>query len=131
MKITREADYAIRILYIIKNESGVVSAREISEKTGVSLRFSLKILAKLSEAGFVDSKKGAQGGYFLKKNADEISLRDIIENIDGPIAISHCMTEDFCCTRVDDKSTCSFRKVFCTVSSKIREELGGLKLSQF
>lgn len=131
MKITREADYAIRILYIIKNETGVISAREISEKTGVSLRFSLKILSKLSEAGFVDSKKGAQGGYFLKKSADEISLADIIQNIDGPIAISHCMEEDFCCTRVSDKSECSFRKVFCTVSSKIKNELSTLKLSQF
>ena len=131
MKITREADYAIRILYIIKNESGVVSAREISEKTGVSLRFSLKFLAKLSEAGFVDSKKGAQGGHFLKKPAEDISLANIIENIDGPIAISHCMEDDFCCTRVSDKSECSFRKVFCAVSGKIRNELSSMKLSQF
>ncbi|MBR4878351.1 MAG: Rrf2 family transcriptional regulator [Clostridia bacterium] len=131
MKITREADYAIRILYIIKSETGVVSAREISEKAGVSLRFSLKILAKLSEAGFVDSKKGAQGGYFLNKAPEEISLANIVESIDGRIAVSHCMEDDFCCTRVADKETCSFRKVFCTVSSKIRNELDALKLSDF
>ena len=131
MKITREADYAIRILYIIKNETGVISAREISEKTGVSLRFSLKILSKLSESGFVDSKKGAQGGYFLKKPAEEITLSDIVESIDGPIAISHCMEDDFCCTRVADKETCSFRKVFCTVSRKIKNEIDALRLSDF
>lgn len=131
MKITREADYAIRILYIINKAGGVISAREISVQAGVSLRFSLKILSKLSEAGMVDSKKGAQGGYFLKKSPDGISLADVIECIDGPIYISQCLTDGFCCTRVEDTSTCAFRKVFDTVSVKIKRELDDVKISQF
>lgn len=131
MKITREADYAIRILCILKNTDGVISARDISEKAGVSLRFSLKILSKLTLSDLVDSKKGSLGGYFLKKNPSEISFADIIQCIDGDIAISHCLADGFCCTRVSDKSTCDYRKIFDELSEKIRKELDSVKLSQF
>ena len=131
MKITREADYAVRILYTIMNSDAVISAREVSEQSGVSLRFTLKILSKLGGNDMVDSKKGAQGGYFLKKSADDISLEDIVECIDGPINITHCLEDGVDCTRVADKCSCDFRKVFEHVSQKIREELAAVKLSQF
>lgn len=131
MKITREADYALRILYTIKNSTQIISAREVSVESGVSLRFTLKILSKLGANAMVDSKKGAQGGYFLKKSPDTISLEDIVECIDGPINISHCLEEGVGCTRISDKCSCDFRKVFEHVSLKIRQELAAVKLSQF
>ena len=90
MKITREADYAVRIVYALMQAQGVMPASEISERTGVTLRFALKILRKLAAAGIVASQKGAQGGYRLLADPAQLSLAQIIECIDGPFEISHC-----------------------------------------
>ncbi|MDR2909296.1 MAG: Rrf2 family transcriptional regulator, partial [Oscillospiraceae bacterium] len=61
MRITLEADYAIRIIDTLARQGVRVEARTIAEKSQVTLRFSLKILRKLVAAGLVKSFKGAQG----------------------------------------------------------------------
>ena len=131
MKITREADYVVRIVYVLMCSPGVVPASEISEKTGVTLRFALKILRKLSAQGIVTAQKGAAGGYRLLRSPDELSLAQIIECIDGPFEISHCLNGEFDCTRVANKETCRFRQIFDEVSTKLRTELDQIKMTSF
>ena len=123
MRITQEADYAIRITYYLSQVKYKTGAKDISEKTGVTLRFALKILRKLIMADIAVSFKGVKGGYMLKKSLGEISIGEIIEIIDGPIAINHCLNNEFDCTRVQDKKDCNFHKVFQTINSKIRSDL--------
>jgi Rrf2 family protein len=91
MRITQEADYALRIILLLSNSESVVSAKTISDNVSVPLRFTLKILSKLVGGGLVQSYKGAKGGYELKRPAGEISLLDVIEAIDGKIAINRCL----------------------------------------
>lgn len=131
MKITREADYAVRIAYILMQAKAVVPASEIAERTGVTLRFTLKILRKLSAAGIVASQKGATGGYRLVSNPEELSLAQIIECIDGPFELSHCLSPDCDCTRVKDKETCAFRKVYDQVGRTLHRELDQIKMTSF
>ena len=131
MKITREADYAVRIVYVLMQEQRVMPASEISERTGVTLRFALKILRKLAGAGIVASQKGAAGGYRLLCDPAQLSLAQIIECIDGPFEISHCLHGGFDCTHVPDKESCCFRQVFDQVSTKLRAELDQIKMSSF
>ena len=67
----------------------------------------------------------------IRAMSDE-ELADVVANGVGCVLKApHCMEDDFCCTRVADKETCSFRKVFCTVSRKIKNELDSLRLSDF
>ena len=63
MHITLETDYAVRIVYFLAQSGERVDAGRIAEETGVTLRFSLKILRKLVSGGVVMSYKGAKGGY--------------------------------------------------------------------
>ena len=128
MKITREADYAVRVVYTIMRRGGRISAREISEQSGVTQRFALKILHKLTAAGIVCSHKGVNG---LARNPAELSLGEIIECIDGSFEISHCLSEGFDCTRVADKQTCQFRRIFDQASRSLRDQLYAIKMSQF
>ena len=65
MHITLESDYAVRIVYCLAQNGGRMEAAAIAEQTGVTLRFSLKILRKLVAGGLVKSYKGAGGGYEL------------------------------------------------------------------
>lgn len=131
MRITHEADYAVRITYVLACEKRMIPARELSEKSGVTLRFALKILRKLAADGIVLSHKGACGGYELAVDPAQLSLGRLIECIDGPLEISHCLNEGFDCTRVKDKRICRFRSVFSEISQDLQQRLNSVHLSDF
>lgn len=131
MRITHEADYAIRIMYCLAVHGSRISAKQIADESGVPLRFALKILRRLTQGGMTLSYKGVSGGYELAKPAAEISLGAIIEEIDGPIEINHCLNESFDCTHVKQKNTCTFHRIFSTINQDIRCRLYELSLQQF
>ena len=98
MRITQESDYALRILTALAEHDSVIDANSLSEETSVTIRFTLKILNKLVKHGFVSSFKGVRGGYKLKKSTEEITLRSVIELIDGPIVIVRCLESSETCS---------------------------------
>ena len=131
MLITHEADYAIRIMYCLAERNQTISAKQISDDSGVPSRFALKILRRLTQAGLTESFKGVSGGYQLARAADQISLGEIIEVIDGPIEINHCLSSEFDCSRVQQKNKCTFHRLFSAINQDIRSKLYDLPLSQF
>jgi len=131
MRITLEADYAVRIVYALMENGGTISARNIAETSGITLRFALKILRKLSQGGIVDSTKGAAGGYRLDIDPDALPLGRIIECIDGPFGITHCMEDDFDCTRVEHKAICQFHHTFSEITEKIRDAFYSVKMGDY
>ena len=78
MYITLEADYAVRIVDCLARNAIRMDAKTLAAHTGVTLRFSLKILRKLVAEGIIRSYKGTQGGYELAIPAQEISLGRVI-----------------------------------------------------
>ena len=132
LRITHEADYAVRIVYVLMQAEGsTVAASKVAESSGVTLRFTLKILRKLAGSGIVASQKGANGGYGLAMDPEEISLGLIIESIDGPFELNHCLSDDFDCTRVKDKKFCQFHHIFDRVNAKLKDELYSIKMNTF
>lgn len=132
VRITHEADYAIRVAHCLACSKDKISAKQISEFTGVTLRFALKILRKMIKADIVKSFKGVSGGYMLNRSPADISFGEIIEAIDGPIAINHCLTAEFDCTRVAvQKKQCNFREVFASINQQLRDELYSITLDRF
>lgn len=99
MKITQEADYGLRVvLYLSKLEQGAkIDAATISEHEGLPLRFLLKLLRKLIASGIIKSFRGVNGGYSLNKLPEEITLKDVIESINGPIYVNRCMIDPAYC----------------------------------
>lgn len=130
MHITLEADYAIRIVQVLAQSQKRLDAKTISEMTGVTLRFSLKILRKLVAAGIVKSFKGTQGGYEIGRALDEISLGEVIETIEGRYTLNRCVTGEYICTRKKDKS-CQLQKIFREISEEVRTKLYSYKFSDF
>ena len=132
MRITHEADYAVRIVYVLmQSDEHCVAASKLAEGSGVTLRFTLKILRKLAGSGIVTAQKGANGGYALAMDPAEISLGLIIESIDGPFELNHCLSDDFDCTRVKDKKFCQFHHIFDSLNAKLKAELYGIKMNTF
>lgn len=123
MHITLEADYAVRIVNSLAKNKVRMDAKTLSAATGVTLRFSLKILRKLVAQGVVRSYKGTQGGYELAKPAQDISLGEVVEVVEGPITISRCVGEgEFHCTR-GDEDACRFNQVYTDIAAMVRERL--------
>ena len=129
MRITLESDYALRIVSMLANAEGRLDANTIAEKTSVSLRFALKILNKLTIGGIVASFKGAKGGYMLKKAPQEISLKDVIELIDGPIAIARCLESSETCSMISDKTACIYHHIFDKISLELSAKLKGITIA--
>lgn len=127
MHITLEADYAVRITGCLAAAEERLDASRIAEKTGVSLRFALKILRKLVASDIVISYKGAQGGYELAKPPAEITLRDVIDSIEGNYCLSRCLKDDgeFVCTQSENEVSpcCVYQKVFAEISQLVNEKL--------
>lgn len=129
MRITLESDYALRILSALALHDEKIDAKTLSDEISVTQRFTLKILHKLVQKDFVKSYKGVQGGYKLNVSPDEITLKDVIELIDGPIAISRCLESNESCSLNPDKTACIYHHIFDTISLDVSRKLAGITIS--
>jgi Rrf2 family protein len=99
MKITQEADYGLRVvLFLCKLGYGEkIEAKAISSQENIPIRFLLKLLRKLTMGNIIKSYRGIHGGYSINKQPEDITLREVIECIDGPICVNRCIyNPDFC-----------------------------------
>lgn len=124
MRVTQEADYAIRICLILDKLGDKTGAAQIADIACITPKIALKVLRKLSEAGIVRSYKGAQGGYELVRNGDELKVIEIIELIDGPVRISKCLDCEHECSRNPCKTDCKMHIAFGVINEKLIENLG-------
>lgn len=129
MRITLESDYALRIISVLAESNQVVDANTIAERTSVTQRFALKILHKLVQGNLVSSYKGVNGGYRLKKNPEEITLKDVIELIDGPIAIVRCLGNGEECSMNSDKTACIYHHIFDEISFELSIKLKNITIA--
>ncbi len=130
MHITSETDYAVRIVHCLAEQQKRLDAKYISDNTGVTLRFSLKILRKLVADGIIISYKGTKGGYELAKSPDQISVADVIETVEGRYSLSRCLREtNYPCSRNTDCGMCKFRAVYADISDIVQTKLESIKFS--
>ncbi len=129
MRITLESDYALRILTELASCEKITDAKTLSENTSVTIRFTLKILHKLVQGDFVSSFKGASGGYMIKRKPEKITLKSVIELIDGPIVIARCVESGESCSLNRDKSSCIYHHIFDTISLDVAKKLSSITIA--
>lgn len=122
MFITLETDYAVRIVAELCRAKVKLDAKTISDRASVTLRFALKILRKLVAAGIVKSFKGTQGGYQINIDPRNITLRMVVEAIEGTYCFSRCLAPDGICNR-DMSGKCAYQKAFCDITLAVRNKL--------
>jgi Rrf2 family protein len=87
MRVSAKADYAVRAaVELAAAGRGPVKGDRIAEAQGIPLKFLENILAELRHAGYVQSQRGAEGGYWLARAPEEITVADLIRAVDGPLA---------------------------------------------
>jgi len=121
MYLTREADYAVRcVLFLSRDADRTASAAEISQAALVSRGFLAKILQRLAKRGIVRSTKGATGGFALSRPPEEISVLDVIEALQGPVAINVCAVDKKAC---DLAGACAVHPIWLELRQGIEERL--------
>lgn len=132
LSLTRKADYAVVALADLAHRGdSIASARELAQSTQVPLPVLTNILHQLLHCGLVVSVMGSKGGYSLARRADEISLAEIIDAIEGPFKLTACCGEagdgeDGVCELVDD---CRIKEPVRRVHERLRDFLGAVTLA--
>lgn len=127
MKLSAKARYAVRILLdlAIHDGLGPVRTADISERTGVSVRFIEQILKPLKQANLVQSTRGASGGYVLSEKPEDISLARIIRIIEGNLCLTQCCENPKTCHR---SPTCRSHRAWVRVTQVMEAELEGITI---
>jgi Rrf2 family protein len=129
MQITRQADYALRaILYLAQLEPNQRAATsQIAEEQHIPPSFLAKIISQLSIAGLIHTSRGARGGVSLARPPEAISVLEVVEAIDGPIALNECSQSPSACPFGEN---CPLRSLWCGTQTELVEKLRKTNFSQ-
>jgi Rrf2 family protein len=131
--LSKKAQYSILALVKLAKEynKGPLLINSISQSERIPKKFLELILLDLKQSGILASKKGKGGGYFLIKKPEEISLADIIRQIDGAIALIPCVTYKYYqpCQHCKDEYTCGIRSFIKDVRDETVNKLKNISLS--
>ena len=125
MKINQATDYAFRaVFYLSLLPSGkVVEAKLIAEDENIPTRFLLKIFPRLIQAGIVESHRGTGGGYSLARKPAEITLKDVLEAVEGPVMINRCLISPEGCNK-NHSAICPVHNALLNIQQTLNRELG-------
>lgn len=129
IRITKHTDYALVLLtHLVSQEEGSrFSARELAQVTQLPVPMVGKILKILHQKKLLGSKRGANGGYFLDRSPEKITLTEIIEAVEGPIAITDCSCSGDKC---EFTSTCQITGNIRLINEAIRSMLMTISLKR-
>jgi len=130
MRLTHLADYAVVLMTAAaRRESGArLSATELAAETGVPLPTAQKLMGQLAASGLLTSARGAGGGFALSRAAGDISLADIVEAVEGPIALTMCSDSNNHECALDKH--CRVKPHIGIVGNAVRGALGAVRLTE-
>lgn len=130
MRLSSLADYAVVMMTAAARHGGQarLNATLLAEATGVPLPTAQKLVSRLSSAGLLESARGTGGGFRLARAPEAISLADIIEAVEGPIAMTTCVDDgrDHCAL----DHHCSVKPHWGVVNEAVRGALAGVSLTR-
>lgn len=130
MRLSSMADYAVVIMAAAARHCGAarVSAGQLAEETGLPGPTVQKLVSRLSAAGLLRSSRGVGGGLKLARPAAAITLADIVEAVEGPIAMTACLEDGRQECTLED--ACSLRPHWPVVNEALRGALAQVSLTQ-
>lgn len=125
-RISKLTDYALILLtYISKNPKELYQASKLSTQTSIGKATVSKLLKRLTKHKLLHSIRGVKGGYTLIKSPQQITLLDIIQIIDGPIALTECSLNEKSC---DISQNCNLKKPWLKINTIISKTFQNYKL---
>jgi Rrf2 family protein len=128
MQLTRAADYAVRVMIHLASqpEGTVVSKTMLAKASEAPESFLSKILQTLARAGLIQARRGVVGGFLLVDRGAEASLLDVVESIDGPIALNICIHAGSC----NREAGCTAHEVWARAQAAMLSVLREAKIAE-
>lgn len=128
LRMSKLTDYATVVLgHLARSDGRLQTAADVAACTGLGTPTVSKLLNSLTRSGLVTSFRGAQGGYLLARSAEEISAAEVIDALEGPVAITECSTTDGSC---DLEATCQVGTAWQRINAAIRRSLQDISLAE-
>ncbi|HEY6874453.1 MAG TPA: Rrf2 family transcriptional regulator [Geobacteraceae bacterium] len=129
MELTRKGEYAIRgIIYLAQQQPGkMVLISEIAEAAEAPQTFLAKIFQSFAKMGLVNSYRGTGGGFTLGRPAARITLREVVEAVEGPIMPNRCLLDGGACDRGEG---CTVHPVWRKVQSQVVQILDSVTIEE-
>lgn len=128
MLITREMDYALRILRAL-HRNGLLSAAAVARQEHMQKAITLKLLNRLLTAGIVESRRGVSGGYVLKRSCEDLSIYDVFQAIGEPPLMNRCLREGYECENFP-RGGCGVCRELSRIQKALDRELRRTPLSE-
>ena len=130
MRVSAKADYAVRAMVELAasgaSDGAPAKGEALAEAQRIPVRFLENILGELRVHGLVHSKRGADGGYWLARDADDVTLAEVIRAVEGPLATVHGEAAD----EIDDVGGSEpLREVWLALRANIRQVLESVTLA--
>ncbi len=126
LRLSKKADYALMAMTHLAAREGSSSAREIAEQYNIPIELLAKVLQRLTRRGLLTSQQGTRGGYQLSRSAVAISVADVINAIDGPVAVTACSSHAGRCGQFE---TCNVRDPLWRIREIIVSALASTSVS--
>lgn len=126
MKLSTRGKYGLLAMYDLASHMGApIAVKTIAERQGISNAYLEQLFASLRKAGLVESRRGAQGGYELKRPPEEITIGEILVALEGSVAVTDCVES----TKCGMTCSCPSRAVYTKIQASIDTVLDDMKLS--
>ena len=120
MKLSTKGRYGVRLMLDLALHAGQgpVLLKDIAARQEISEKYLWQLVPPLKNAGFVSTKRGMHGGYALNKDPAKISIKDIVDVLEGPISLVGCTNNKEFCKRMDK---CFTRDIWCEITHKVSD----------
>lgn len=130
MKLSKMSDYAVVMMTLMgAHPKDNHTATTVAETSGLTVPTVRKLMKMLSKAGLLNSTRGVNGGYTFAKNPQDINVTEIIEAVDGPIAMTTCLDHTQTICAMD--GFCPTKSRWHVINDAVRTALTGVTLGQF
>lgn len=129
LKISTRGQYGIAaILAISHNEKlGPMPIKKISEEIGVSIKYLEQIFITLKKSGFVKSTRGPRGGYVLSRKPSLLSIKDILESLEGELKPVFCVADEVIC---DNAKNCGTKTLWMEMNDNIQDIISNITIEK-
>lgn len=129
MKLSTRSRYGVRLMIALahNNRQNPVFLKDIAKSEDISEKYLSLIIIPLKAAGLVTSIRGAHGGYSLAKDPAQITLKEIVDVLEGDCSLVDCVKNPSSCSRV---SICASHDIWALIGEKISETLSSITLDK-
>lgn len=127
MKISTKGRYGLRLLLdvALHQSQGPVVLRDIARRQNISPKYLWQMIPPLKTAGLLHATRGPRGGYMLARKPGQITIRDIVSSLEGPISLVDCVATPTTCVR---SVSCTAREAWAEIDRKLNAAMAGITL---